>query len=327
MLDSVALTPEHCQVLTTTTTTTSAQLQIRLAFCPVLDRTSTAFIAWLRSATGPVSMVHCHMDAGVLAEALSPGCAGNSSSKSNTRLTELVHSVPYSSVGFSLVVRALALNHSLQSLTLHQEMSDKNWTLLCESVIQPNYSNSKTDTNAAQSLHTLDCRGNGQRVLRGKTAGMSEERITRRMRVLAVAMRDNTVLQHLHLSDQVVDNTIYPAQIFPRVQANLYRSRFLKVQQQADDSDSDTLGGNSKQMRAKVLLAALQSVRIDPNLLWMLLSENRDVAFAACCSSPRQEAVETVGGNNDSDTTMMLTTTGNSYDAALDTSKRKREYD
>jgi hypothetical protein len=124
------------------------------------------------------------------------------------------------------------LNNSIQSLTLHQEMSDKNWTLLCESVIQPK---SKTNTNSTTmpSLQTLDCRGNGQRVLRGKTAAMSEERIARRMRVLAAAMRDNTVLQHLHLSDQVVD-TLYPA-ICSR-QTNC-RTRFLRVQQQIDDTD------------------------------------------------------------------------------------------
>jgi hypothetical protein len=122
-----------------------------------------------------------------------------------------------------------------------------------------------------------------------------------------------------------VDDVLYPAQILPRVQANLYRTRFLKVQQVDDDSGTGSNDGASKQMRAKVLLAALQSVRTDPHLMWMLLSENRDVAFAACCTS-RHEPVEAVGaGNNDSDTTMMLTTTN--HNAALDTSKRKREYD
>jgi hypothetical protein len=352
LFDSVALTPEHCQILTTTNSTTtpactpSQRLQIRLAFCPVFDRTSTAFIAWLRSATGPVGMAHCPMDAQVLADALvlvssspsSSDCThadnnsnNNNNDSSTTRLTELVHSAPYSSAGLALVVRALALNNGLQSLTLHQEMSDKNWTLLCESVIQPKSNTNANSTTRIQSLlHTLDCRGNGQRVLRGKTAAMSEERIARRMRVLAAAMRDNTVLQHLYLSSQVVDDILYPGTIVPRVQANLYRTRFLRVQQQVDDSTDTGSGTASKQMRAKVLLAALQSVRTDPHLVWMLLSENRDVAFAACCNTIPEVVAAGSMSDNDNDTTMMLmtTTTTNSNDnVALDTSKRKREYD
>jgi flagellar motor protein MotB len=293
LLNSVALTPDHCQVLATTTapttvpaashssTSSQQQLQIRLAFCPVLDRTATAFIAWLRSSTGPVGMAHCDMDACILQEAVTGD---------NSRMTELVVSQPYHSAGFAAVVRALAFNHTLQSLTLHQEMSDKNWTLLCESVIQdpsnsPTLNTGTGTTVQVQSLHTLDCRGNGQRVLRGKTAPMSNERKTRRMLVLAAAMRNNNVLQHLNISDQVVDDQIYQHTIVPRVQANLYRRRVWKVQQQVE-SDSST------SMRAAVLLRALQAVRTNPHLVWMMLSENRDVAFLGCSTlvSPEAEA-------------------------------------
>jgi hypothetical protein len=142
-------------------------------------------------------------------------------------------------------------------------------------------------------------------------------------------------LQHLYLSSQVVDDILYPVQIVPRVQANLYRTRFLKVQQQGDATGDGNGSGDdehkSKQMRAKVLLAALQSVRTDPHLVWMLLSENRDVAFAACSTSRPKAEVVADNTDSDNDTTMMLTTTtrnnnGNDI-AALDTSKRKREYD
>jgi hypothetical protein len=66
----------------------------------------------------------------------------------------------------------------------------------------------------------------------------------------------------------------------------------------------------------------------------MLLSENRDVAFAACSTRPEvaPAAGMSVPDNDKHDTTMMLmttdsTTTNNNDNAALDTSKRKREYD
>jgi hypothetical protein len=129
------------------------------------------------------------------------------------------------------------------------------------------------------------------------------------------------------LSDQVVDDAIYPCQISPRVQANLYRTRVRSVQQQVDV-------GHQRSMRAKVLLRALQSVRADPHLVYMLLSENRDVAFLGTCTStnrqklepepePEQEVACNSDNDNDNDDTTMMLTTRN-Y-ALLDTSKRKRE--
>jgi hypothetical protein len=252
LLDSVALTTFHCQVLATTRY--SLKLQIKLAFCPILTSTSTAFIAWLRGPRGPVRMAHCQMDAAVLAGAIQGSNNNINININNTRLEDLVHSQPYHNTGFALIARALAGNRSLQTLTLDQEMSDKNWNVLCESV------------QSHPVLQKLSCRGNGQRILRGKTADMSEERKTRRMRALADAVQDNTVLQHVQLACRVMDHEIYQTFIYPRLQTNLYRPRVQAVQEQADDS-----------IRPQVLLQAVLAVRDDPHLVWMFLSENRDV--------------------------------------------------
>jgi hypothetical protein len=78
-------------------------------------------------------------------------------------------------------------------------------------------------------------------------------------------MHENTVLQtiKLHAPEQV--DQIYTEEIRPYLEANLYRPRVHAIKKTKD-----------RPFREKVLGRAVCSVRSNPNLFWMLLSENVD---------------------------------------------------
>jgi hypothetical protein len=78
-------------------------------------------------------------------------------------------------------------------------------------------------------------------------------------------MQQNTVLQTIHLSEDERDEQIYTEEIHPYLETNRYRPRVLAVKKTKD-----------RPFREKVLGRGLYSVRRNPNLVWMLLSENVD---------------------------------------------------
>jgi hypothetical protein len=78
-------------------------------------------------------------------------------------------------------------------------------------------------------------------------------------------MQHNTVLQSIELSASERDDQIYTQEIHPYLETNQYRPRVLAVKKTKD-----------RPFREKVLGRALYSVRSNPNLVWMLLSENVD---------------------------------------------------
>jgi hypothetical protein len=78
-------------------------------------------------------------------------------------------------------------------------------------------------------------------------------------------MQHNTVLHTIALSEHERDEHIYTEEIRPSLETNLYRPRVLAVKKTKD-----------RPFREKVLGRAVYSVRSNPNLVWMLLSENVD---------------------------------------------------
>jgi hypothetical protein len=72
-------------------------------------------------------------------------------------------------------------------------------------------------------------------------------------------------LQTITLSEGQYDQQIYQETIQPFLETNIYRPRVLAVKKTKDRS-----------FREKILDRAVYSVRNNPNLVWMLLSENVD---------------------------------------------------
>jgi hypothetical protein len=110
----------------------------------------------------------------------------------------------------------------------------------------------------------------------------SDELKTRRTRALAEMMQHNTVLQTSHLSKDERDEHIYTQEIRPYLLTNLYRPRVLAIKKTKD-----------RPFREKVLGRAVYSVRSNPNLVWMLLSENVD-AFVRSEEESNSEVPEAV---------------------------------
>jgi hypothetical protein len=143
----------------------------------------------------------------------------------------------------AILIRALANNTGLVEVKLqYRPISDDNWSILCESL------------KAHPTLTSLDLSNTRPRSPVGVTI---DEQKTRRTRVLVEMMQQNTVLHTIHLSERERDEQIYTEEIHPYLETNRYRPRVLAVNEQ-------------------VLGRAVYSVRSNPNLVWMLLSENVD---------------------------------------------------
>jgi hypothetical protein len=83
--------------------------------------------------------------------------------------------------------------------------------------------------------------------------------------VLAEMMKENTELHTIRLSNHEHDKQIYTEEISPYLETNLYRPRFVAVKKTIE-----------RPFREKVLGRALYSVKSNPNLVWMFLSQNVD---------------------------------------------------
>jgi hypothetical protein len=162
--------------------------------------------------------------------------------------------------GKAILFRALANNKGLVKLQFFFDpISDENWTILCQSL------------QAHPSLTSLDYSGQGEIVL-------SAEQTARRTRLLADIVQRNTLLQTITLAEGDYDQQIYAEMIQPFLETNLHRPRVLAVKKTED-----------RPFREKVLGRALYSVRSNPNLVWMLLSENVD-AFVRSGEEEEEES-------------------------------------
>jgi hypothetical protein len=93
--------------------------------------------------------------------------------------------------------------------------------------------------------------------------------IKARIQALLDMLKVNMLIQAIDLDAHYQNHELYQESVEPYLDTNRFRPRLLAIQQTRPIA-----------YRAKVLGRALLAVRTDPNLFWMLLSENAEVVFA-----------------------------------------------
>jgi hypothetical protein len=132
-------------------------------------------------------------------------------------------------------------------------ISDHNWCILCEAL------------QAHPTLTSLNLEYTTPRNPAGGRIALTDDQKTRRTRTIAEMVQENTILQTITLSEHERDQHIYTQEIHPYLVTNQYRPRVLAVKKTIE-----------RPFREKVLGRALDCVKSNPNLVWMLLSENVD---------------------------------------------------
>jgi hypothetical protein len=246
-LSSMVLNEEHIRALATV----SGSMEIILDECRLEDDVEcrNGFVQCLVRNRGPTQLYRCRIECPILVAALT----GNSCV---SRLK-----LGFNIAGFhkEALVRALVHNCGLVQLDLAAHaMSNEHWTIMCQSL----------QTHPA--LTDLDLRMTGP-LIHGTVnrARLSDEQKAHRTGLLADMVKANTVLYTIRLDHDERDNQIYVNTILPHLETNLYRPRVHAIKKA------------ESRVRRPLLGRALQtkSVRQKPNLLWMLLSENPDIAF------------------------------------------------
>jgi hypothetical protein len=243
-LRKMTLSEDHCLALATMS---RLDVEVTIRNCNLADDAAAgAFVECLQSDRGPVELNQCEIDSQILASAL----AG----KSRVTKLKLRYTRSTNEADMAVLVAALANNRGLVHLDLFDSyISDDNWSILCESMkVHP-------------TLTSLDLRVARPRIPNGGIIALVDGKKSHRTRVLADTMKANTILGTLLVNDNEHDEQIYTEEIRPYLVTNLYRPRVLAIKKTKD-----------RPFREKVLGRALYSVRSNPNLVWMLLSENVD---------------------------------------------------
>jgi hypothetical protein len=241
-LSFMILSEDQCLALGTMS---RLDVELNLNWCSLADDSADAFVECLQSDSGPVNLDLCQIDSQILANALT----------GDSRVTRYQpDSYDADDTDKAILFRALANNRGLVELNLYgHPISDKNWTILCESL------------QAHPTLTSLNLEYTRPGSPAAGRITMSAEQKVHRTRVLAEMMQQNTVLQTIRLSEDERDEQIYTEEIRPYLVTNQYRPHVLAIKKTKD-----------RPFREKVLGRGLYSVRSSPNLVWMLLSENVD---------------------------------------------------
>jgi hypothetical protein len=242
-LRDMTLSEDQCLALATMS---RLDVEPHMFECSLADDAAGAFVEYLhQSDRGPVKMDMCKIDSQIIANALT-GDSRVTSLKPDYRWTD--------DADMAIFIRALANNRGLVHLDLYGDpISDENWSTLCDSL------------QAHPTLTSLNLCATRPGNPGGGRIVLTDDQKTRRTRTIAEMVRENTILQTITLSEEERDEQIYTGEIQPYLVTNLYRPRVLAVKKTKD-----------RPFREKVLGRALYSVRSNPNLVWMLLSENVD---------------------------------------------------
>ena len=260
----------QCRALATVS---RANLEIKLRDCSLVvnnnsngktddDETSRscvdALVECLQANRGPTELSWCRMDHSILAV----GLTGNSRV---ARLTPRRMPTTASnknnddSNNISALLRALGKNLGLVELDLTGgPISTEGWTELCESL----------GRHPTLKKVKLRLSGPNRRLGQWKSYMLRAEK-TNRTRAIANMMRTNIILRTVDLSERERDETIYANEILPCLETNRYRPRVLAVRKTGEPLCRPVLG------------RALNRVSNNPNLLWLFLLGNVDVAFPA----------------------------------------------
>jgi hypothetical protein len=242
MLNRMVLSEDLCLALATMS---RLDVEVTISLCGLADDAAGAFVECLHSDRGPVNLNWCDIDGQLLANALT----GDSRV---TSFKPLLYGTDDS--GMAILYRALANNRGLVDLDVcGHPISDENWMILCRSL------------QAHPTLTSLDLEDTRPWSPDGVPTILSDEQNTRRTRTIAEMVQENTILQTIALSEHERDQHIYTQEIHPYLVTNQYRPRVLAIKKTIE-----------RPFREKVLGRAVYSVRSNPNLVWMLLSENVD---------------------------------------------------
>jgi hypothetical protein len=250
-LQNMVLREDLCLALATMS---RLDVELNVHGCCLPNGVAGAFVECLQSDRGPVKLGMCPISSQILANALT----------GDSRVTTLR---PYfdeaDDAEKAIVFRALANNRGLVHLELGNEnISDENWTIMCHSL------QAHLTLTSLGLCFTIDLPAMNTRPANPAGAAitlLADERKTRRTRVLAEMIKKNTVLHTIRLAEGEYDQQVCTEEIRPYLVTNLYRPRVLAVKKT-----------KNRPFREKVLGRAVYSVRSNPNLVWMLLSENVD---------------------------------------------------
>jgi hypothetical protein len=241
-LSKMVLSEDLCLALAT-----MSRLDVELGMncCRLSNNAVGAFVECLQSDRGPVNLVMSEIDSQIIASALT----------GYSRVTLFKPAYGWTDDAEKAVLfRALANNRGLVDLDLcGHSISDDNWSVLCQSL------------QAHPTLTTLGLYATTPRSPAGAEIMLSAEQKARRTRVLAEMMKENKAVHTIFFSANDRDQQIYTEEIHPYLVTNIYRPRVLDVKKTQD-----------RPFREKVLGRAVYRVRNNPNLVWMLLSENVD---------------------------------------------------
>jgi hypothetical protein len=245
--ERVSLNEEHCRTLATTDEENNRSIDLKS--CRLIDE-GAAFVESIRDNKGPsnlsfsrLGMSHTNLLA--LTEVLGTTSCLRTLELKDLRLSESQ---------ISAIAKVFKLNVGLMSVDLAgNEISDNNWEVLTGSIRNhdslENIGLERTSGSAWISEHVLSAERKNQRTLS----------------VLAM-IETNIVLKGIHMSTNEVDHETMPMiDACLVINRNRHRARALaKVDSHA---------------RGFVLEQTLSFVRLYPDLIWMLLSQNIDVAF------------------------------------------------
>jgi hypothetical protein len=226
-------------------------LEIVLIRCYFTSARTSALAEVLGRNQGPTKLDYCYIDNFVV---LADGLRGNShlkrlkqhlfSNRDNVGNQELLEIADALKENKGLVV--LDLMHSFT-------MSDETWDAVFDSL--------KTHP----TLETLCLR----RIRTDGRAPLASAVINSRIQALLDMLKVNMLIHTVRLDKCLMSTNVYRESIVPYLETNRLRPHVLAIQKTRPIA-----------YRAKVLGRALLAVRTDPNLFWMLLSENAEVVFA-----------------------------------------------
>jgi hypothetical protein len=243
-LSHCILNEEHIRALSTES---RPDMKVKLSSCELADSEicRNAFVECLQNNTGPTELHFLKIDYTLLIDAL----------RGNTRVNSLHLGLERDEdqTGQGELFRALAGNRGLVEVSMAGCIIDNgNWAVLCESL--------QGHPTLTSLFVGFTCPWN----IIGNRVDLSEEEKRDRSRMVAEMIRENTILHTIDFREDERDEQIYTEAIRPHLVTNRYRPRVLAVTTETRD----------RQIREKVLGRALYSVRSDPNLVWMFLSNN-----------------------------------------------------
>jgi hypothetical protein len=236
--ERLTLVEEHWLALTAAC---EPDLDVVFENCTIDKKGYGAFLDYLQTTEGAISLCSCTIDAETLAKAL----------RGNTSISELrLHSYEADNDYISIVAQALAENEGLETLYLEGGacVEDETWKTLFRSI---------------QTHPQLEVLGLNHT---SGLAVLSAESKTTRMQAVVATLQSNRVIRRISLSKDERNDQIYQESILPLLQANIYRPRVRRIQQTSRPS-----------LREGLLGRALYAVRSQRDLVRMLLLKNVEI--------------------------------------------------